>query len=61
VVEIRVNSEGIVTQATPGIRGSTELNDCLINAAKDAAMATRFTTSNATVQTGTITYRFILR
>jgi TonB family protein len=63
VVEIRVDRDGRVTQANPGIRGSTELNECLVNAARDAAMAARFTPKPdaPAVQVGTITYNFVLR
>ena len=61
VVEIRVNSEGRVTQATPGQRGSTTLNETLLSAAREAAMQTRFEPSNVSTQVGTITYNFVLR
>ena len=62
VVEIRVNNQGAVVQANAGVKGSTSLNQGLIRAAQNAAMATRFNADpNApAVQTGTITYRFVL-
>ena len=63
VVEVRVNREGRVTQATPGRPGSTTIVECLTSAARDAAMEARFNPDrNAPeVQVGTITYNFILR
>jgi TonB family protein len=63
VVAISVDREGRVTQARSGVQGSNEINDCLVNAARDAAMQARFEPRpNApAIQTGTITYNFILR
>jgi TonB family protein len=62
VVEITVNSEGRVTDASPGAKGSTTLDDYLLQVAKNAALQSKFTRkSDATVQKGTITYRFLLQ
>jgi len=63
VVEIRVNRDGRVVQANAGRPGSTSIVECLTSAAREAAMAARFTPDqNAPeVQIGTITYNFILR
>ena len=63
VVEISVDREGRVTQATAGFRGSTTLDEDLLKIARDAAMQARFASDpNApATQRGTITYNFILR
>lgn len=62
VVQVTVDKTGKVTKAEPGVRGSTSLNSGLLNAAKQAALSTRFNEDkNAPAfQTGTITYRFVL-
>lgn len=62
VVQITVDKNGLVTQATAGVRGSTSLNPDLLKAAQNAALSTRFNAdSNAPAfQSGTITYRFML-
>lgn len=62
VVEIRVNNQGVVVHANAGVRGSNSLDQGLIRAAQNAAMVTRFNADpNApAIQTGTITYRFVL-
>lgn len=62
VVQVTVDQNGVVTKAEPGVRGSTSLNSGLLNAAKRAALSTRFNPDkNAPAfQTGTITYRFVL-
>lgn len=62
VVQITVDKNGLVTKATPGVRGSTSLAPGLLKAAQNAAMITRFNADpNAPAfQTGTITYRFVL-
>ena len=60
IVQVRVNAEGRVTQAEAGRPGSTSLADCLTSAAREAALQTRFSPSDAPVQVGTITYRFVL-
>ena len=63
VVEITVNRDGIVTSATPGIKGTTTSASNLWNAAKVAALKTKFdkSASSPKMQTGSITYHFILR
>ena len=42
VVEIYVDRSGKVTQAIPGVKGSTTLNEYLLKVAKDAAMKASF-------------------
>ncbi len=63
VVEVTVDRNGNVTKATPGVKGSTTLNQDLLNAAKKAALASKFDRKpNAPAfQKGTITYKFILQ
>ncbi|MDR3350423.1 MAG: TonB family protein [Prevotellaceae bacterium] len=62
VVEISVDREGQVTSAKAGVKGSTVSNAALWNAAKEAALKTRFTSSpTELVQYGTITYVFRLQ
>ena len=63
VVEVTVDQKGNVTQAVPGVKGSTELDKCLLDAAKQAALLAKFNTkTNAPAyQKGTITYRFKLQ
>ena len=63
VVEVSVDRMGKVTSATPGIRGSTILDDYLLKVAKDAAMITVFEAKPDAplTQKGTITYNFILK
>lgn len=63
VVEVSVDRSGKVTQATPGIKGSTTLDEYLLKVAKDAALEARFAMkADAPVtQKGTITYNFILK
>ena len=63
VVEITVNRNGIVTSATPGIKGTTTSASNLWAAAKKAAMKTKFDKSSSSpkMQTGSITYHFVLR
>ncbi|MCF8361539.1 MAG: hypothetical protein K9G70_02845 [Prolixibacteraceae bacterium] len=62
VVRITVDKYGRVTKAEPGARGSTSIDPGLLNAAKKAALSTRFNQDNEApaFQTGTITYRFVL-
>lgn len=61
VVEIRVNSNGDVISATPGGKGSTTLDEYLIDVAKKAALKSKFSAKpNAPDQIGTITYIFVL-
>ena len=63
VVEVSVDRSGKVTQAVPGIKGSTTLNEYLLKVAKDAAMEARFEPKQdaPVIQKGTITYNFILK
>lgn len=63
VVEVTVNRNGDVTSAIPGVRGSTTLNDYLLNAAKRAAERARFNVrpDAPAFQRGTITYHFRLQ
>lgn len=62
VVEVTVDKDGRVTAARPGVRGSTTNDSRLLNAARTAAMASRFSRQpDAPVQRGTITYRFKLQ
>ncbi len=62
VVEVTVNRNGDVTNAIPGVRGSTTLNDYLLGAAKRAAERAKFNVrpDAAASQKGTITYHFRL-
>ncbi len=63
VVEISVDRSGKVTQAIPGVKGSTTLDEYLLRVAKDAALEATFDPKpNAPqVQKGTITYTFVLK
>jgi len=63
VVEVSVDRSGKVTQAIPGIKGSTTLNEYLLKVAKEAALKARFDPKSdaPVIQKGTITYNFILR
>lgn len=62
VVKIEVDQNGKVTKATPGMKGTTNSASCLLQPAKQAALATLFNRdANAPVkQTGTIIYQFKL-
>jgi colicin import membrane protein len=62
VVEVTVDKAGKVTKAVPGAKGSTSLNAGLLEAAKKAALLTRFDENQDApeLQTGLITYRFVL-
>lgn len=63
VVRVTVNQRGKVTKAVPGAPGTTTMNTQLLNAARIAAMDTKFNESaEAPVeQEGTITYIFKLK
>ena len=63
VVEIFVDRSGKVTQANPGFKGSTTLDEYLLNVAREAALKARFDPKPdaPAVQKGTITYIFILK
>jgi colicin import membrane protein len=62
VVEVTVDKSGRVTKAVAGVMGTKTLNAGLLEAARKAAlMATFNENSNAPeLQTGTITYHFVL-
>lgn len=62
VVSIEVNQNGQVTKATPGARGTTNSALCLYDAAKKAALKTKWNADgNApSKQRGTIIYKFSL-
>ena len=63
VVEVRVDRSGKVTQAIPGSKGSTTLDEYLLRVAKEAALKAIFDPkADAPVtQKGIITYNFKLR
>jgi len=63
VVKVIVNNEGQVISATPGVKGSTTLDDYLLSVAKNAALKARFSRKPDAPdhQEGTITYKFILQ
>jgi len=63
VVEITVDKYGTVTNAVPGVKGSTTLDATLLAAAKRAALKARFDKKPdaAAYQKGTITYYFKLQ
>jgi len=61
VVDIRVNSNGDVISAKPGAKGSNTLDAHLLKVAKEAALKAKFNQApNSYLQTGTITYQFVL-
>ena len=63
VVKITVDREGKVIAAVPGSKGSTTMDSALLNAAKKAALNTKFDkkVTAPSRQTGTITYHFVLK
>ncbi len=63
VVEVSVDRSGKVTQANPGIKGSTTLDEYLLRVAKEAALKARFDSKPdaPVIQKGSITYNFILK
>jgi outer membrane biosynthesis protein TonB len=63
VVAVTVDRNGRVTDATPGMKGSTTLDETLLKLAKEAALKTRFEQKNDApiIQKGTITYDFRLK
>ncbi len=61
VVEVTVDSNGNVTNAIPGVKGSTILKEYFLKVARKAAMDAKFNRKPDTpFQKGTITYHFIL-
>lgn len=63
VVEITVDKYGNVTDANPGFKGSTTLEESLLKAAKNAALKAKFDRKPdaPAYQKGTITYYFRLQ
>ena len=63
VVEVSVDRSGKVTQAVPGGKGSTTLDEYLLSVAKEAALKATFESKPTAplIQKGTITYNFILK
>ncbi len=61
VVDILVNSAGNVYEAKPGARGTTTTSKVLWEKAKQAALTTKFNTSEQEIQKGTITFVFKLK
>lgn len=63
VVEVTVNRNGDVTTAHPGVRGTTTMNENLLNSARRAAELAKFNVmpDAAVSQRGTITYHFRLQ
>lgn len=62
VVEIKVNREGQVVRATPGVKGTTNMSGCLLDPARRAAQETSFNPDSKapSIQTGHIIYEFRL-
>jgi hypothetical protein len=62
IVSIIVDRKGNVIKATPGFKGSTTNEKSLLDAAKKAALSTKFERSDSSPeeQKGTITYNFML-
>lgn len=62
VVEIKVNQQGKVVRATPGVKGTTNTSSCLLNPARRAALDTEFNSDAKapSIQTGFIIYEFKL-
>ncbi len=63
VVQIKVDREGNVVDAVPGVKGSTTLDSYLVSVAKKAALSSKFDSNpNAPYyQIGTINYIFRLK
>jgi colicin import membrane protein len=63
VVEVSVDRSGKVIQATPGVKGSSALDEYLLKVAKDAALEATFVVKQDAplIQKGTITYNFKLK
>jgi len=63
VVEITVDRTGAVISATPGVKGSTLVDNTLYAAARKAALESKFNVKNDAPerQIGTITYHFKLK
>jgi len=63
IVEITVDRNGKVIEAKPGVRGTTNMAECLVNIAKNTALQTKFdpSTTAPNRQIGTIIYNFKLK
>lgn len=63
VVEVSVDRSGKVTQAKPGVKGSTTLDEYLLKVAKEAALQAQFDPKPDAppTQIGQITYNFKLK
>jgi len=63
VVQIKVDRQGNVVDAIPGVKGSTTLDSYLLSVAKKAALSSKFDSKSdaAFYQSGTITYIFRLK
>lgn len=63
VVGITVDQDGNVTEATPGVQGTTITDGSLYVAVKNAALKTKFNKSSEALpeQYGTITFKFVLQ
>jgi len=63
VVEVTVDQNGKVTKAVPGVKGSTTLDEYLLQSAKEAALKAVFDLKldAPAYQKGTITYFFKLK
>jgi protein TonB len=63
VVGITVDQDGNVTEATPGVKGTTINDASLYELVKEAALKTRFNKSSGDTpeQYGTITFRFVIQ
>ncbi|BAV94365.1 energry transducer TonB [Ichthyobacterium seriolicida] len=63
IVKILVNSQGVVTHADPGVKGSTTLSPCLLKRAEEAALKTLFSKDKKNTgqnQEGRIIYNFTI-
>lgn len=62
VVQIEVDQNGNVVRAVPGVKGTTNNSQCLIDPARRAALATKFNSDSdaPSRQVGTIIYNFRL-
>jgi outer membrane biosynthesis protein TonB len=60
VVKITIDKNGTAIDASPGYRGTTNSNSCLMSEAKKAALQTKWepSPSGTEIQVGTIIYKF---
>ncbi len=62
VVSVTVNSDGVVIEAIPGVKGSTTLEQSLLDAARQAALKAHFDQKPGSLrEKGTIRYHFRLQ